>query len=93
MNKTYIQSEIFLGLVGMEPLLKPDYKMKIERTIYNAFIISIYSYEYLKHEEENRWVRVHNIMVKTNLIQTGDNITEALNFIWDEIPAECKKEK
>lgn len=92
MNQPYIQTEIFRELVGMETLLKPEYKMRIERPIYNAFIISIYSYEYLKHEEETRWVRIHNIMVKTNPIQAGDDITEAINFIWAEIPAECKKE-
>lgn len=92
MNQPYIQTEIFHGLVGMETLLKPEYKMKIERPLYNAFIVSIYTYGYLKHEEEKRWVRVYNIMVKTNPIQTGDDITQTINYIWDEIPAKCKKE-
>ena len=83
MNLPYIQSELFRELVGMETLPKTEYEFLIYRTgeYMEAILISTQQ-DYNEH-----W------NFAASEITTQDQITAEINRIWNEIPAECKKEQ
>lgn len=84
MNLPYIQSEIFRELVGLETLLKPEYSFNIYR--YGSGKMMVFLYQNKKHDYIDRY------KTDTSTITTHDQITAEINRIWQEIPAECKKE-
>ena len=89
MNLPYIQSELFRELVGMETLLKPEYRLRITRwasTQMSVHVIHLGTEEVPIHIEKGF---PHLIDYK---LRKSGNVTNTINRIWEAIPAECKKE-
>ncbi len=85
MNLHYIQSEIFRELVGLETLLKPEYRFHLIRDTDGEFAV------YLVYKPNPmKYVEFPYCVVRD--ITTPDQITSEINRIWQEIPAECKKD-
>jgi hypothetical protein len=85
MNLQYIQTEIFRELVGMETLLKPEYRFHLIRDTDGALAV------YLVYKPNPmKYVEFPYIVVRD--LTTPDQITAEINRIWQEIPAECKKD-
>lgn len=85
MNLPYIQSELFRGLVGMETLLKPEWRLTIYKNTKGDFDIFLH-HPKAKHVYKEVW------FIYSNYIKTADQITEKIKRIWDSIPAECKRD-
>lgn len=83
MNIPYIQAEIFRELVGMETLLKPNAKMGIVKFPDGNMRCDVWMDSMLK---------ATRISINVSGLQRCDDITQAVNKIWEEIPAEYKKE-
>ena len=86
MTITYIQSEIFRQLVGMETLLNSECVTRITKDIDTSMNFEIYDFSKIK------WRRVLIRRVDPRHITTYDQITAEINRIWQAIPAECKKD-
>ena len=82
MNLPYLQSEIFRELVNMEPLLKPEYYLKIIRHTKDIEVRAC-------RRKRNFLISV--MMINTSNIKTWQDITAEINRIWQAIPAECKR--
>ena len=84
MNLPYIQSELFRELVGMETLLKPEWRFTIYKNTKGDFDIFLH-YPKAKHIHKEIW------FIYSNYIKNYDQITAEINRIWQAIPAECKR--
>jgi hypothetical protein len=87
MNLPYIQSELFRELVGMETLLKPEYRFLITkrcRGVMNAIL-------YTKQGNLIPGYR-NEFHLNPFAIKTTSDITAEINRIWNAIPDECKRE-
>lgn len=89
MNLPYIQSELFRQLVGMETLLKPDYKLQILRSETQDNLVKLK--ELRQYGYYKSWAILARWRIKKDDITTPDQITAEINRIWQEIPAECKR--
>jgi hypothetical protein len=84
MNLPYIQSELFRELVGMETLLKPEYRFHLIRDTDGALEV------YLVYKPNPmKYVDFPYIVVRD--ITTPSQITAEINRILQSIPAECKR--
>lgn len=90
MNLPYIQSELFRELVGIRELLNSECATRITKDIDTAVNFEIYDFSKIK--TSGKWRRVLFRRVDPRHITTPDQITAAINRIWNEIPDECKKE-
>lgn len=84
MNLQYIQSELFRELVGIETLLEPECSLLIKKYISGNMNVSVWS------GKKECFILGTNII--TDSITTPTQITAEINRIWQQIPAECKKE-
>lgn len=85
MNLPYIQSEIFRELVGMETLLKRQFRLRILRSTSHNIHVLVYDMKNWKPYMEEWYITPISKM-------TGKAITAEINRIWDAIPDECKKD-
>lgn len=87
MNLPHIQSEIFRELVGMETLLKPEYRFLITKRCRGVMNAILYT-------KEGNLIDMYRNEFHLNpfAIKTQADITAEINRIWNAIPAECKKE-
>ena len=89
MNLPYIQSELFRELVGMETLLKPEYALNITRNCFKELHANLWKI----CRDGDGDIGAHAILnLSVRHVTTPDQITAEINRIWQEIPAECKKE-
>ena len=86
MNIPYIQSELFRELVGLETLLKPEWRLSIYKNTKGDFDIFLH-YPKAKYVHKEMW------FIYLNYIKTADQITAEITRIWNEIPDECKKDQ
>lgn len=84
MNLPYIQSELFHELVSMEPLLKPKYRLGVDKWPDGNMNV------WLFNRDKNMTCEYWRITPHT--FTKGDQITAEINRIWDAIPAECKRD-
>ena len=101
MNLPYIQSEIFRELVGMETLFKPGCTWFIVRHANQDFEVKLFV---LSKDNSYGWdnpragqggyYRYYRRITSARMLamKTPADITSLINLIWQEIPAECKKE-
>lgn len=93
MNLPYIQSELFRELVGMETLLKPEYRMEIHRCCASDLLTAyVRKYELVEKHQEYRHVAFKYFQIKCSTFKKQADITAEINRIWDAIPAECKRD-
>lgn len=85
MNLPYIQSEIFRELVGMETRLKRQFRLRIMRSTAKNIHVLVYDMKNWKPYTDEWYITPISKM-------TGKAITAEVNRIWQEIPAECKRE-
>jgi hypothetical protein len=90
MNHPYIQSELFRELVGFGELLNSECATRITKDIDTSVNFELYDFSKIK--TSGKWRRAMFRRVETRHITTYDQITAEINRIWQEIPAECKKE-
>lgn len=95
MNLTYIQSELFRELVGIEELLKPEFRLQIIRHFAGGLAARLWQKKPLPEPPAYRdhyWHLKKGWLIDDASFTTYDQITAEINRIWNEIPAECKKE-
>jgi hypothetical protein len=90
MNLPYIQSELFRELVGIGELLNSECATRISKDIDTSVNFEIYDFS--KLATTGKWKRVLFCRVNPRKITTYDQITAEINRIWNEIPAECKRD-
>lgn len=87
MNLPYIQTELFHELVSMEPLLKPNFRLKIDKWANDIL------FTYLVDRTSGQPIPTgKHWKINPHTITKADQITAEINRIWDAIPAECKRE-
>lgn len=94
MNLIYIQSELFRELVGIEELLKPEFRLQIVRHFAGGLAARLWQKKPLPEPPAYRdhyWHLKKGWLIDDASITTTDQITAEINRIWQEIPAECKK--
>lgn len=101
MNLPYIQSELFRELVGIETLLKPGCTWFIVRHANQDLELKLFV---LSTDDSWSWdnpragqggyYRYYRRITKERMLamKTHADLTALINSIWNEIPAECKKE-
>ena len=93
MNLPYIQSEIFRELVGMETLLKSEYRMEIHRCcVIDLLTVYVRKCEFVEKHQEYRHVAFKYFQIECSTFKTQSDITAEINRIWHAIPDECKKD-
>lgn len=85
MNLPYIQSEIFRELVGMETLLKRQFRLRILRSTANNIHVVVC-------DMKNWTPYTKELCISPTPKMTGKSITAEINSIWDAIPDECKRD-
>ncbi len=90
MNLQYIQSELFRELLNIETLLNQECTTRITKDIDTSVCFEIFDFS--KIATTGKWKRVLFCRVDSRKITTPDQITAEINRIWQEIPAECKKD-
>lgn len=95
MNLPYIQTELFRELVGMETLLKPEFRLQIIRHFAGGFAARLWQKKPLPEPPAYRdhyWHLKKGWLIDDASITTPAQITAETNRIWQAIPAECKRE-
>lgn len=85
MNLPYIQSELFRELVSMETLLKRQFRLRIMRSTAKNIHVLVYDMKNWKPYTDEWYITPISKM-------TRKAITAEINRIWQEIPAECKRD-
>lgn len=89
MNLPYIQSELFHELVGMETLLKPEYRFYITKFPTGKLFCTLWN---IKIMDNVSCIGRDTSKIDISTIKTQADITAEINSIWDAIPAEYKRE-
>lgn len=95
MNLQQIQTEIFRALVGMEPLLKPEFRLQIIRHYAGGLAARLWQKKPLSEPpvyRDHYWHLKKGWLIDDASITTPDQITAEINRIWNAIPAECKRD-
>ena len=94
MNRPQIQTALFRELVGIEELLKPEFRLQIIRHFAGGLAARLWQKKPLPEPPAYRdhyWHLKKGWLIDDASITTADQITAEINRIWQTIPAECKR--